>query len=295
MVSSDPDRGKTVSTVLGRRLGGELLAMRERLGLRQSHAAEALTASITKVAKMERGQVPMRDPDIRALCHLYGVRDEETIQPLLELAKLDREQRRTKGWWNEFPEISALAEYISLEATASLIRTWQLALVPGLLQTPGYVRALNTGPGSEPIDPDRLERIVNIRLRRHARLTGENPLRFHAIIWEAAVRSRFASEEVVREQAEHIVRMAELPNVDVQILPFSTGALPGMDGPFNVLSFAEGDAIDVVYAENRLGASWGETATQGALYKKSFETLAQYSLSPQESISLLGDLAKGTT
>ena len=97
MPSRDPERGNPVSTVLARRLGGELLRLREGLGLRQVHAAEALTASVAKVAKMERGLVPMRDPDVRALCHLYGVDDERVVADLLRLAKLDRERRRARG------------------------------------------------------------------------------------------------------------------------------------------------------------------------------------------------------
>ncbi|MGW7594517.1 helix-turn-helix domain-containing protein, partial [Streptomyces rubiginosohelvolus] len=103
MAGSNPDRGRTVSTVLGRRLGGELLRMREACSLRQAHAAEALTASVAKVAKIERGLVPMRDPDVRALCHLYGETDETTVGKLLALAKTDRERRKASGWWNQYP------------------------------------------------------------------------------------------------------------------------------------------------------------------------------------------------
>ncbi|MGO4427852.1 helix-turn-helix domain-containing protein, partial [Streptomyces sp. MCAF7] len=94
MTTSQPTQGNSTSTVLGRRLGKELIELRTAAGMTQPHAAKALTASTTKVAKMERGWVPMRDPDIRTLCELYGVADPTVVGGLLELAKVDRERRK---------------------------------------------------------------------------------------------------------------------------------------------------------------------------------------------------------
>lgn len=197
MAGNSPDRGRTVSTVLGRRLGGELLRLREGRSLRQSHAAEALTASVAKVAKIERGLVPIRDPDIRALCHLYGETDEVVVGRLLALAKADRERRKASGWWNQYPALQSMAEYVALEDIATGLRTWQLAIVPGLLQTPDYARALAVGNGSWE-DPDEIEPFVESRMARQIRLTGDRPLELWALVQESVLRQLVGGRAVMR-------------------------------------------------------------------------------------------------
>ncbi|MFJ5547200.1 helix-turn-helix domain-containing protein [Streptomyces sp. NPDC093225] len=293
MPGRSPDRGMTVSTVLGRRLGGELLRMREALGLRQVHAAEALTASVAKVAKMERGLVPMRDPDVRALCHLYGETDAALIDGLLGLARLDRERRRAKGWWQQAYGKDAFAEYVSMEDVATRIRTWQLSLVPGLLQTPEYIRALAVTGDWWMDRPDEIEVMVEARLKRQARLWGDEPLQLHAVIWEAALRQEVGGPEVLRAQLAHLVDMARRPNVCVQVLPFRIGAHSGMGGVFNVLSFAEPDALDVAYAEGPAGAVWTESQESTRPHLKAFDELSRRSLPPHNSRVLIENLSKG--
>lgn len=289
------NRGTSISTVLGRKLGGDLLRMRESCGLKQSHAAQALTASVPKVAKMERGLVPMRDPDIRALCRLYGVEDEAVVEGLLQIARLDRERRRTKGWWRHDPETRVLAEYaeyIALEDAAQRIRTWQLALVPGLFQTPDYVRALCVVEGALE-DLDSIERVVDVRRKRQARLTDERPLTAHAVIWEAALRQVVGGHEVMREQLARLLELAELPNVHIQVLPFRAGAHVSMGGAFNIVSFEDSAALDVVHVDTIASTRWLEDAGQGTPYDRYFEQAARLALSPHASAKLIDDIAKG--
>ncbi|MBD0737120.1 helix-turn-helix domain-containing protein [Streptomyces sp. CBMA29] len=284
------NRGTSISTVLGRKLGGDLLRMRETCGLKQSHAAEALTASVPKVAKMERGLVPMRDPDIRALCHLYGVEDETVIAGLLQIARLDRERRRAKGWWK--PDAGNLSEYIAMEDIAVRVRTWQLSLIPGLFQTPDYVRALAVSGGIWE-DPDAIERLVAVRLKRQARLQGENPLSVHAVIWEGALRQLVGGAEVMREQLSHIYDLAKLPNVHIQVLPFRAGGHPSISGPFSILSFLDSAAMDVVHTDTIASTQWVEDSAQGAVYASFFAATARLSLSPYGSSRLIDDIGKG--
>ncbi|MFH8343749.1 Scr1 family TA system antitoxin-like transcriptional regulator [Streptomyces sp. NPDC018045] len=218
MATSQPTQGNSTSTVLGRRLGGELTRLRTTADLRQPHAAKALTASTTKIAKMEGGWVPMRDPDIRALCELYGVHDPAVVGGLLELARLDRERRKARGWWSEFPGIGAIQEYVALECAATTITTWQLAFVPGLLQAPEYVRALN-------------------------------------------------------------------PNESC------AGAQPGMGCAFNVLSFAEPGAMDVVYMEIPRNELWHEGGEEAGVYGAMFENIERNALSAEESLAPITSLS----
>ncbi|MEU6867259.1 Scr1 family TA system antitoxin-like transcriptional regulator, partial [Streptomyces sp. NPDC046876] len=171
MAAAQTSLGNRVSTVLARRLGGELLRLRDAAGLTQPQAAQVLSATAAKIAKMERGWVPFRDPDIVALCKLYGVTDPAVVQGLLDLAKLDRERRKAKGWWRHFPTVGNLAEYVAMEDVATRIRTWQLSLIPGLLQAPDYIRALGVSSDSW-THPDQIEEMVETRTKRQARLQG---------------------------------------------------------------------------------------------------------------------------
>ncbi|MEU0809997.1 helix-turn-helix transcriptional regulator [Streptomyces sp. NPDC005970] len=283
---SRASRGTSVSTVLGRRLGGELLRLREAKGLRQPQAAEALSASIAKVAKMERGLVPMRDPDVRALCQLYGETSPEVVDRLLKLAKTDRERRKAKGWWNQYPELRSLVEYVALEDVATTVHTWQSAFVPGLLQTPDYARALAIGNHIWG-DPDEVERFVEAKIARQARLNGDSPLHLWAIVSEASLRQLVGGRDVMRAQLEHLIRMARFPNVKFQVLPFLAGAHPGMTSAFNIVSFSEPGAMDVVFMDTTSTTLWLESETDAAHHGVLFDRIARLSLAQHDSLALI--------
>ncbi|WUQ32447.1 helix-turn-helix domain-containing protein [Streptomyces sp. NBC_00239] len=284
--------GNRVSTVLARRLGGELLRLRDAAGLTQPQAAQALSATAAKIAKMEHGWVPFRDPDIKALCVLYGVDDEERVTRLLDLARLDRERRKAKGWWQEVPYMRDFTEYVAMEDVATHIRTWQLSLVPGLLQTAEYVRALGVNSDAWR-NPDEIEALVATRIKRQARLRGDDPLHLHAVIWEAALRQQIGGADVMRAQMRHLVEMAQLPHVHVQVLPFRVGAHHGAAGAFNLLSFAEPDAIDVGYAEGVAATLWVESEVGNAAYARAFDRLSRLSLAPHDSVNLINSISEG--
>ncbi len=292
-MGNNPDRGRTISTVLGRRLGGELLRMREERDLRQTHAAEALTASAAKVAKIERGQVPLRDPDIRALCHLYGQTDELVIDRLLALAKADRERRKAHGWWNQYPQLAAMAEYVALEDIATNVRTWQLAVVPGLLQTPDYARALAVGNGHWE-DPDEIEPFVESRMARQARLNGENPLELWAVMHEAVLRQFVGGRQVMRGQLGHMLDVGRQSNVKLQVLPHLAGAHPGMNSAFTIVSFAEPGALDVVHVDTTSSTLWLESNTDADRHNVLFDRVTRLSLAQRNSISLIEGILKET-
>ncbi|MEU2289396.1 helix-turn-helix domain-containing protein [Streptomyces bacillaris] len=277
--------------MLGRRLGGELLRMREARDLRQSHAADALTASVAKVAKIERGLVPIRDPDIRALCHLYGETDADTVDRLLALAKADRERRKASGWWNQYPGLRSMAEYAALEDIATSVRTWQLAIVPGLLQTPDYARALAVGNGSWE-DPDEIEPFIEARMTRQARLGGENPLELWAVVHEAALRQLVGGREVMREQLGHLVDMARQPNVKLQITPYLAGAHPGLTSAFTIVSFAEPGALEVVRMDTTSTALWLESDTDAERHVQLFDRISRLGLAQRSSVRLIDGILK---
>ncbi|MEN2419095.1 helix-turn-helix transcriptional regulator [Streptomyces rimosus] len=291
MERSQTSQGNRTSTVLGRRLGGELTKHRLAAGLTQGQAAKVISASTGKIARMESGWVPMRDPDIRILCELYEVSDPAAVGGLLELARVDRERRKAKGWWNEFPDLGDMREYVTLENAATTIRTWQLSFVPGLLQTPAYVRALVQG-NSARRHTDGGRRIVATRLARQQRLTDEDPLFLWAVIHESALRHLVGGAAVMCEQLTSLTEAAQRPNVKIQVLPFVCGEHAGMGGTFNIISFAEPGAMDVVYTETALGQLWVEGGEGASQHDRLFEGLAESALSPADSVSFMNTLRK---
>ncbi len=262
--------------------------MREAAAKTQQQAAEVISATNSKIVKMERGWVPMRDPDIRALCEFYGLADGKAVAQLLELARLDRERRKAKGWWQDSPHPGALTEYIAMEDAATRVRTWQLSLVPGLFQTPEYARALavSEGVGSWE-DPAEIERVVDIRMRRQDRLTGERPLEVYAVVWEAALRQLIGGSATVRRQLGHLIEVAGLENVRLRVLPFHAGGHPCITGPFTILSFNEVEAMDVVQADTIASSVWVENEAASSAYGDLFDRTARQSLAQRDSIQLI--------
>ncbi|MES9587966.1 MULTISPECIES: Scr1 family TA system antitoxin-like transcriptional regulator [unclassified Streptomyces] len=285
-------RGARASTVLGRRLGGELQQLRLAAGMTQQQAAEYLSATATKVVKMESGWVPVRDPDIRALCQLYGVTQSKVLASLLDIAKTDRERRKVRGWWDDSMLPGGQAAYIAMEDAALRNRQWQVALIPGLFQTAEYTRAM--GVADMPWeDVDQIEAVVAVRARRRQRLYGDAPLQMHAVIWEAALRQLIGGQAIMRRQLEHLRELADLSNVHIQVLPFWAGGHTGIGGPFNILSFGEDEAVDVVHMDAPRSEIWVEDAERSAVFVEMFNGLSRKSLSPYDSMQLIESIAKG--
>ncbi|MEU3422228.1 helix-turn-helix transcriptional regulator [Streptomyces murinus] len=288
--ATQPRQGQ-VSTVLARRLGGELLRLRDAAGKTQQQAAESINATGTKIVKMERGWVPMRDPDIRVLCEFYGLDDPKVLARLLGLAQLDRERRKSKGWWRGTVGPGAVTEYIAMEDAATRIRNWQSSLIPGLLQIPQYTRALGVADAGWE-DPEDIERAVTVKQKRQERLLGERPIQLHAVIWEAALRQEIGGPQVRRAQLQRLLELAELPNVCLQVLPFRTGAHPCITGPFSILSFAEDDALDVVQSDGVTDMVWVENEAESRTYGDLFDRTSRLSLAPCDSVTMVDDLIK---
>ncbi|MCX2971537.1 MULTISPECIES: helix-turn-helix domain-containing protein [Streptomyces] len=284
-------QGNRVSTVLGRKLGNELLRLRDAAGRTQQQAAEALSATATKIVKMERGWVPIRDPDLRALCDFYGLRDPSAVASLLNLAHLDRERRKAKGWWQQLPKTGSLSEYIAMEDVAKQVRTWQLSFVPGLLQTAEYARALAVGEGAWD-DPDEIERMVDARLQRQRRLRDDDPLHVYAVVWEAALRQLVGGPPVMRAQLSRLSAVAELATVRLQVLPYRAGAHACAASSFTIISFAEDEAADVVHTDTIGSTVWAENEYDSSKYREFFDRTARQALSQSDSLSLIDSIRK---
>ncbi|MFE7811790.1 helix-turn-helix domain-containing protein [Streptomyces sp. NPDC057433] len=280
------------STVLGRQLGDELRRLREDAALTTTQAAEALDYTKGKISRIENGRVTVRIPDLTAMLLAYGAADAE-LRDRLSLLARKANRRRRQGWWNQYGSVLAdtYRDYIALEALAGTIRTFQAQLVPGLLQTPEYIRAV-TVASRQWQTADEIEHFVQVRLARQERLVSGSPLQLWAVLSEAVLLQQVGGAKVMSAQLEQLLTASEQSNVTVQVLPFSRGVHASMFGPYVVLGFPEEAALDVVLADNPTGSMWLEREAEVARYQELFDAARTSALSPAESRTLIRRRAK---
>jgi transcriptional regulator with XRE-family HTH domain len=283
------------STVLGRQLGDDLRRFRERAGMSTAAAAEVLECTKGKVSRIENGHVPVRAPDLAALMQAYGVDDPEAQERLKALARRANRRRR-EGWWRQYESFlgDSYRDQIEMEAICDRIRTYQVQLVPGLLQTAEYGRAVTVASRAWQT-PEEIDRFVEVRLARQERLTGESPLDFWAVLSEGVLRQQVGGPPVMRAQLDHLTAMAERPNITLQVLPFSRGAHSGMFGPYLLLSFPQVASLDLVLTETPTGNIWIEREPEVASYRALFDDARTAALPPTESLALIQRVAKEYT
>ncbi|MGO8892034.1 MAG: helix-turn-helix domain-containing protein, partial [Streptosporangiaceae bacterium] len=232
-------------------------------------AAEAIRGSHSKISRMEHGRVGFKERDVGDLLTLYGVTDSEERAALLNLAR----EANTPGWWHAYSDIlpSWLEPYVGLEAAASVIRTYQIQLVPGLLQTEGYARAL-IRQGSAASE-EEIARRSELRASRQEILRRPDAPQLWVVVDEGALRRPVGTKDIVREQLKYLIEVADHPAVTLQILPFLAGAHSAMGGPFTILRFAEPDLADVVYIEQLTSALYLDKPVEVDSYLEVMEQL----------------------
>jgi transcriptional regulator with XRE-family HTH domain len=274
------------STVPRRRLGRELEAWRTKLGWSRKTAAAKLEISDTKLWRLENGRVASQPIMIRLICHIYGI-DDHLTEALVALAKLTRE----KGWWHSYGDVIPewFDVFVGLEAAASELLQYEPALVPGILQSLGYAEEVYRGPGSVATTDDEIARRVEVRLRRKDALTrDEDPLHMKAYLSEAALRTPVGGPAVMVEQLEHLVKLGELPNVTVHVLPFSAGFHAGlMFGSTHILRFPEDHDPDTVFIQEPSGGLYLDEPQESQQYQALFDDVARHALDAEASRDLL--------
>ena len=265
-------------------LGSQLHRLRESRGISAEQAAEAIRGSHSKISRMEHGRVGFIERDVGDLLTLYGVTDSEERAALLNLAR----EASSSGWWHAYSDIlpSWMEPYVGLEAAASVIRTYQIQLVPGLLQIEGYARAL-IRQGSAASEEEIAWR-SELRASRQEILRRPGTPQLWAVIDEGALRRPVGGREIIREQLKYLMQVADHPAVTLQILPFSAGAHSAMGGPYTILRFAEPDLPDVVYVEQLTGALYLDKPVEVDSYLEVMEQLcleAKPAASTQKIIS----------
>lgn len=279
----DADRGPTVLRIA---LGGQLRKLRESKNITRDAAGEAIRGSHAKISRLELGRTGFKERDIRDLLTLYGVTDPEEREAFLDLARRANEP----GWWHRYSDLlpSWFGTYLGLEQAATKIRTYEAHLVPGLLQTPDYARAVVT-LGYEDGDTDRR---VAFRQRRQEILHRADPPVIWAVIDEAALQRPVGGSRVHREQMEHLLDLTRLPNVTIQVVPFSAGAHAAAGSSFTILRFAEAELPDIVYLEQLTSALYLDRREDLALYLSVMDRLSVQAAPPDRSREIIADYTK---
>jgi transcriptional regulator with XRE-family HTH domain len=261
-------------TVVRRQLGRKLQRLREAAGKTAVEVEAARIASRTKVWRIERGQVPVKVPDVWALCRFYDVGQAET-DLLAALAVGTSEQ----GWWEDYADVIPdwFKLYVGLEAAATRIQTFEDCVVPGELQTADYAGAVYRG--ARPDDPDdAITRHVELRLERQDTLFSRTPPpQVVVVLGENVLTRSVGGPAVLSAQLKHLRQLDQRDHVDIRVLPFDVGAHAGMTGAFRILDFEDDEDPDLVYLEVLVGARYLEKPAEVATYRRVLEMIYQQS------------------
>ncbi len=276
--------------VTRRRLRTELRRARLEAGLTQEHVAGVMDWSLSKLIRIENGSVSISTNDLKALVQYYKITDDKRIAELLALARASRE----RSWWSTYRDISKqLAQLIEYESAAYISRHYQDLVIPGLLQTTEYMRT-STRQLAPDMPASQVDTVVEVRLKRQELVKrAETPLLFF-VLDEAVIRRMVGDRDVMRRQLQQLVEAADMPNITVEIVPFTAGLVPGLQAPFVIHEFSDAADDELLYLESPRGDVLNRDNPDEILrYREDFERLRRASLGPQGTIDFLREVIAG--
>ncbi len=282
--------GRSSPTVKRRRLAAELRHLREASKLTIDEVAERLEWSTAKISRIENARVSVLPRDVKFLLNVYGVTDTDDAWDVL--TSLARESRQ-KGWWQQYggavPDWFEV--YVGLEAEATTIWEYATEFVPGMLQTKEYARAVHRAQLMT-ATAEEIDRLVTVRLARQELLESDDAPQFWLVLNEAVIRRMVGGRQTMHAQLERLIEASSLPNVTLQIVPFSAGAHPAMDGAFILFSFREPTDPNIVYTEYHTGALYLEKPADVTRYRLMFDHLRAAALSADASRDTMARVAQ---
>ena len=269
-------------TVRRRELGAHLRALRVARGLTVEQVAGELLCSTSKISRMETGHRGATARDVRDLCNLYEVDDQLERARLTNLAA----EGKQRGWWQAY-ELDYFDTYVGLEEAATGTRQYQSTVVPGLLQTPEYARAV-----AEVLDvtPERVDELVEVKMRRQTLLARKPEAPLSVILDEAVLHRVVGGAIAMQAQLNHLINVTKFHNVTIQVISYGAGAHPAMESTFAILSLEE-PVPSIVYVEGLVGFIYLDRPQDIARYEQVFDRLRDVALSPQESIKLIAKVS----
>ncbi|GIG91459.1 helix-turn-helix domain-containing protein [Plantactinospora endophytica] len=274
-------------TIARWQLGRQIKAAREAAGITQVEIADVLGCSESKIYKIEAGDVGINRGDLIVMLDRYGISDEQRRATIFDL----QQQGKQRGWWAKYGQLpSNYSMYVGLEGAAVEVKNFELAVVPGLLQTEDYARAITKAawPGKE----EEVRRRVELRMARQACLTEDPPLTFWAIVDEGVLHRHTGGIDVMRAQLRHLVEMSKRPNIELQVLPFSEGWHPGTVGSFSILEFPEDVHSPVAYVVSQAGDAYLEREDDMRRVTLTYTHLHAAALSASKSRDLIAAVAR---
>ncbi|MEU7835297.1 helix-turn-helix transcriptional regulator [Nonomuraea sp. NPDC049129] len=280
---SDGDLRQSGPTALRMLVGAYLRQLRESREITREAAGYVIRSSHSKISRLECGRTSFKLRDVADLLTLYGV-DEAERQTVLIMAK----QANAPGWWQDYRDVLPdwFDAYLGLEQDAAIIRTYGVQFVPGLLQTEDYARAV-IADGYENASAEQIERRVAVRMRRQQILMSPTSRKLWVVMDEAALRRQVGGSTTMRSQLEHLLEMAVLRHVTLQVLPFSSGSRVGGVGPITLLRFAQAELDDVVYLEQLASAQYLSKESDVRPYRHLLNQLGVHAQSAAESRTTL--------
>ena len=276
------ESGPTVSRW---QLGSQLKHAREAAGMTQVQIADVLGCSESKIYKIEAGDVGVNRGDLLVMLDQYKITDGRR-ETALDLQK----QGKQRGWWAKYGAIpNAYAMYVGLESAATEVKNFELAVVPGLLQTEDYARAVMTA--AWPDDPKEVQRRVDLRMARQTALTEDPPIKVWGIVDEGVLRRQTGGPEVMHAQLKHLIELSKRPTITIQVVPFSEGWHPGTVGSFHILEFPENVHSPVAYIVSQAGDIYLEREDDMRRVTLNFSHLQSAALSASKSRDLIAAIA----
>ncbi|MGW7294631.1 helix-turn-helix domain-containing protein [Streptomyces xiamenensis] len=274
-----------------RRLGLELRSLRKAAKLSLAEAAERLDLpGAPSLSRIENGKQRVAPTSVLAFFEVYGLTDEDRRRSVRELAKLANTGRRS-NLLNDYRSAirERFVDYLQLEELALRSETFA-SVIPGLLQTEAYARAIVEG-GRAWHHQREIDNFVQLRLARQKVLAREQPLHLWCVLDEAALMRRVGGTATMKAQLEHLLAMSEeYKHVDVQVLPFAQGAHAGTDGAFHMLHFTAGPPVAVV--EPMTTSLYLEEDSHLARYEGGFDHLRSESLDVRASRDYIRNVIK---
>ncbi|MER6891990.1 helix-turn-helix domain-containing protein [Streptomyces halstedii] len=272
-------------TTRHRRLAAELRRLREEAGLTPEVAAAALGWSRTKLVRIEIGRTMPSVADVSHILETYGGVSQAIKLALVQLAR----DIRQRGWWTSYGDVLA-GGFVELEDAANHIRSWQVQLVPGLLQTERYAR---TVIGAEATDEAQIDRRLQARMTRRTLLARRNAPQLDVVLAEEVLRRPIGSRAIMADQLDALLAAAERPNVSIRVVPISIGHHPAIgQGSLVLFAFASPMDLDVAYVETFSGGVYVEDVPQVARCSVTFDRIADVALSMEESAAHIAAIAK---
>ncbi|MFI6319999.1 helix-turn-helix domain-containing protein [Nonomuraea sp. NPDC050556] len=269
-------------TLRQRQLANRLRELRKQSGLNLAEVAEQILLSPAQVSRIENAKRIASPRDVRALCKLYGV-------PEAELLKLAKESRK-REWWLDHDDPD-FRQMIGLESEASEIIEYETTTIPGLLQTEGYARAIFKGYLPR-IDPEVLESRTQGRMKRQELLYRQHPPIYWVLLDESVLHRHVGGLQVMADQLEQLTSLAELPQVNVLVIPFTVGAHMGFDTAFRMLRFPQdADISDTLFTEDSMGGEthedYGPSRARIERYREIIDHLRAAAANPTQSIEMI--------